>query len=124
MHQKKRAVQTTVCIHGLQVTAYVGLANVERRQSQTVLVDVMCELASPDITKDEMTCSVNYAPIAQRIREIAKENTRKLIETFADEIAEVCFEYALVSRVTVSVRKPYKLQGSEAVGVTRIFERE
>jgi dihydroneopterin aldolase len=86
-------------------------------------VDVQCALATPGIIGDNIDCTVNYGPLANEIRLIGKTGSRKLLEAFAVEIAELCFTRLAVSHVTVEVRKPKKVPGCDAVGVRRTFSR-
>lgn len=118
-----RSTSTVVHVEDLHLEAYVGLHAPEREQLQTVAVDVSCTLEEPRVMDDDLAQSVDYIPIVEKVKALALTRKRRLIETFAEEIAEACFENARVKSVVVSVRKPYKLPGTRSVGITRTFEK-
>lgn len=117
------ATNNKVLVEGLTVQAYVGLHAPERDELQTVVIDISCETQSPEVADDDLSNSADYLPVLDAVRDIAVSKKRRLIETFAEEIAEVCFAQEHVVCTTVSVRKPQKFPQVEAVGVTRTFTR-
>ena len=115
---------TTVFIENLELRCRVGKHAPERKTLQTVIVDVACEVSPAAISSDFMRASVDYVPIVSGIKALGDESkSRKLIETLAEEIAKICFQDPKVSKATITIRKPKKLPGVEAVGVTRTFTR-
>jgi dihydroneopterin aldolase len=117
------STNTTVHIENLQVEAYVGQHAPEREQLQVVCISITCTLANPDVLNDQLNNSFDYVPVVGEVRALAIQRKRRLIETFAEEIADCCFSCPLVETVIVSVRKPHKLPGVGAVGTTRTFIR-
>jgi 7,8-dihydroneopterin aldolase/epimerase/oxygenase len=116
-------IQTTVHIEGLEIPAHVGLHAPERDVLQTVVIDITCTLDLPQITNDDLSQSADYVPIVQSVKELAQEKRRRLIETFAEEIADVCFLQPHVARCEIRINKPQKLPGTRAVGITRTFTK-
>ena len=119
-----KSISTQILIEGLLVPTWIGHRQPERNEQQNILVNITCELRFPSVPSEKLAGSVDYGPIVNTIKTIAGERKRRLIETFAEEIAEICFENTNVLRATISVRKPHKLPQVAAVGCTRIFERE
>lgn len=119
-----KSISTKVIIEGLLVPTWIGLHQPERSEQQNILIDVSCLLREPGVPGEKLARSVDYVPIVRAIKAIASERKRRLIETFAHEIAEICFESGNVESVTVSIRKPHKIPQVSAVGVTRVFERD
>lgn len=115
--------QTRVFVEDLKIEAYVGHLAPERDQLQTVSIDISCIIQNPEVPDDELLNTFDYIPLVEEIRGIALSRKRRLIETFAEEIAELCFVHAHVQNVVVSIRKPNKLPGVAAVGTQRTFER-
>jgi dihydroneopterin aldolase len=113
--------ETKVVVEGLLVEAYVGLHDPEMETLQPIQIDLCCELIKPEVPHDDIRETFDYFPVIEEIRILAKEKKRRLIETFGEEIATLCFAYEGVGKVTVSVRKPRKFPQVEAVGVTRTF---
>lgn len=118
-----RATETTVFVEGFRVDALVGHLAPERRVLQPIDISISCTLSDPAVPNESLARSFDYVPILDRVRALAIKRPRRLIETFAEEIAAECFACARVRTVVVSVRKPNKFPGVDAVGVTRTFER-
>lgn len=116
-----RAIATTVRICELTIEGHVGVGAAERDGLQKLLVDLECMLADADVCDDDLRHSADYVPIVDAVRTLCVRKKRRLIETLAQEIAEVCFRQPRVREVRVGIRKPRKLVGCTAVGVTRVF---
>lgn len=113
--------ETWVYVERLDLLAYVGIGAKERRMPQRVVIDLCCQV---DLgAQDELSATFDYAPVVKEVKSLCLENDRKLIETLAQEIARACFADARVTKVRVSVAKPRKLPGCDAVGTTRTFRR-
>jgi dihydroneopterin aldolase len=110
---------TTVLVEGFRLQARIG----HDKKKQTVSVGFSCSLNKPNVPNDLLSHTFDYYPIIKKIKTIAQSKSRHLIETFAQEIAELCFENVLVEDVVVSVRKVRKIENVAAVGVTRTFKR-
>ena len=118
------AVSTEVFVEGFRVATYIGLHDPEMLSLQPIVIELRCTLQNPEITNDDIEQTFTYVPILEQVRILATQKKRRLIETFAKEIAEVCFADPKVVRVVVSVRKPDKFPAVDAVGTTRTFERK
>ena len=115
--------ETKVLVEDLRLEAYVGLHAPERDQLQTIAIDIICTLVDPKVTYEELETSVDYVPIVEEVRRVATTQKRRLIETLAEEIAEICLKDTNTGSVVVSVRKPHKFSGIKAVGITRTFKK-
>lgn len=116
--------ETRILVEDLHIEAYVGLHAPERDQPQTVAIDIICMLTEPEVRREELQTSVDYVPIVKEVRELALSKKRRLLETLAEEIAEICLRDTNTGSVVVSVRKPGKLPGvKKAVGTTRSFRK-
>lgn len=116
-----RATTTDIIIEGLNVQFRVGVGAAERRSPQNVRVDIVLTLfAQPE--KDDIRGTIDYATVAAAVRGIAAGGTpRVLLETLAEDIAKSCFGLGNILRAEISLRKPWKIEGCEAVGVRRAF---
>lgn len=117
------AKKTVIHIKGLSIPALVGLHAPERESLQTVYIDIDCTLAEPEVFGEDLANSIDYAPIVEQIRSACVYRERRLVETLAREIADICFKHPHAAEVRVTVLKPKKLPGCEAVGVTTTFAR-
>lgn len=124
MNTLMRPTHCSILIGGLAVHAHVGVGALERRNPQTVVMDVDIRLADPSIARDHMSASVNYAAVIRLIEDTCATERVLLLETLAERIAEHIFEDARVAEITVTITKPRKLPNCNAVGIRRIFQRE
>ncbi|UOX99924.1 dihydroneopterin aldolase [Blastococcus sp. PRF04-17] len=94
-------------IRGLRAHAHHGVYKREREQGQLFLVDAVLELDTrPAAARDDLTVTVNYAEIAQRLHAALVHEPVDLLETLAQRLADVCLGYSLVDAVEITVHKP------------------
>lgn len=117
-------ISTVIHVEGLELLAHVGLEARERSTPQCVIVDIDCMLTDPAVVGDELTESIDYVPIVHSVRKLALRKRRRLLETFAQEIAEVCFKSLRIIEARIRIRKPRKMHRCEAVGITRTFRQK
>jgi len=111
-----------VFIRNLQVLAHIGIHGHEQGKPQPVRINV--DLAVEDTVKleDKLEKVVDYEAITKKIRDIVAGGHINLAETFAERIAQACFEDARVKSARVRVEKLHALPGAESAGVE--IERE
>lgn len=110
-------------IRGLQVESRIGVPDTERAEPQRLLVDVrMQPLRSFSTMPDEISATVDYFAVSERIKSLAATRPRQLIETLADEVADTVLRGFAVDRVEVTIRK-FILPDTEHVAVHCVRER-
>ncbi|MGF1453050.1 MAG: dihydroneopterin aldolase [Opitutales bacterium] len=85
-----------------------GVLPEETSLGQRFEVDVClhADLRSAGVS-DDVSQTVNYAEVYERVRRVVTEQPRQLIEAVAEAIAAaVLADFARVARVDVTVRKP------------------
>jgi dihydroneopterin aldolase len=102
-----RVVVTKVFVRGLKVEAGIGVYDEELGRLQALIADVELDVAVSHC--EQLSDTVNYETIAQAARRIAAEGHIGLVETFAERLAEACFEDPRVTRARVRVEKPSAL---------------
>jgi dihydroneopterin aldolase len=102
-----RIIVTKVFVRGLKVEAGIGVYDEEHGRLQALIADVELDVAVSHCEK--LSDTVNYETIAQAARRIAAEGHIGLVETFAERLAEACFEDPRVTRARVRVEKPSAL---------------
>lgn len=108
------------CIHlrGLELPVLIGVPEAERQHWQTLNADLSLEVpTSFEQMEDNLSATVDYAAVALRLRVLAAERPRKLIETLAHEIAAVLLQEFCAVRVSVELRKRV-LPGCDHVAVS------
>ncbi|NJC69199.1 dihydroneopterin aldolase [Planosporangium thailandense] len=92
---------------GLRARGHHGVYDFERAQGQDFVVDVILELdLSRAAASDDVTDTVHYGELAERLVKIVEGEPVNLIETLADRLAAACLRDDRVSVATVTVHKP------------------
>ncbi len=105
-------------IKGLEVTASVGVPEEERSTPQRLLMDLrFAAIEQPHDLGDEITRTVDYYAVSLRVKALAKERPRKLIETLADEAASTLLREFRLRWIEVVIRK-FILPETEWVSVS------
>jgi 7,8-dihydroneopterin aldolase/epimerase/oxygenase len=95
-----------IIIKGLQVKAFVGVSDEERRNSQPLRIDaILTPLTSFSAMADDISRTVDYEAAARRIASVASSRPRRLIETLASEIAQVLVDEFPARRAEIEIRK-------------------
>ena len=110
----------------LDITVYGchGVSDEEQALGRPFLIDLEVQLdLRPAGDSDDLGATVNYAALCEVVREVNEEGPFRLLEAFAERIANEVLEGFPVSLVTVRVRKPHPpvgmLVGAAQVEITR-----
>ena len=107
-----------VLIESLSVDTVIGVYAWERTISQRLLLDL--ELATdirPAASNDDITQTLDYAAICERIARFAADHDVALVETFAERLAATLREEFGIAWLRLTVRKPGAVPAATAVGV-------
>ena len=95
-----------ICIRDLEVFYHVGVPDDERTQKQRLLLTLEIE---SDFTKasakDDLTQTIDYFAVTQRLLKLGEGREWKLIETLAVEIAELTRNEFGALAVMVEIKK-------------------
>lgn len=106
-----------IAIKRLAVDCFVGVPAEERAQSQTLVLSLTIGPRRPFASlQDKIEETVDYDAVAQRVRAVAQDRPRQLIETLADDLAVMVLEEFPAAWVEVEVEK-HILPDTEAVTV-------
>jgi D-erythro-7,8-dihydroneopterin triphosphate epimerase len=107
-----------IVIKDLLLRCLIGINEWERKEKQDVMINIViwCDLKEAAKT-DDINRTVNYKDISKEIIRLVEKSKFLLIETLAEEIAQVCLEHDKVKRVNVTVEKPGALRLARTVGV-------
>lgn len=97
----------TIELSGIELFAYHGVLEEERRDGQRFLVDV--ELDHADETAaatDRLDDAIDYRDVVSAIAEVSDARAYHLLEAFASAVAEALVTRFPVTRARVRVRKP------------------
>jgi len=93
-------------IIGIDLPVHIGVPDAERATPQTVQADVIMQVPCPfEDLRDDLASTIDYQAVAIRLRNLATEKPRKLIETLAAEMATCVLREFGAAAVTVEIRK-------------------
>ena len=103
----KGNISDKIILKGMRFFGFHGVHNVERKTGQYFLVNLECitNLQKAGIS-DNLEDTINYSDIYQKVRKITEGTPRNLLETVAEEIAEVLISDYPIIKVTIKISKP------------------
>lgn len=103
-------------IKALAVSTKIGIHLWEQKINQSLLIDL-------SISKDFSQChediakTIDYFLLCQKVTEFVQSRSFKLIETVANEVAELILNEWALSQVTVAVTKPHAVANAGTIQV-------
>jgi len=115
---------SSIVVKGIQLSARCGVTEREKRCPQPILVDLTFRCPNrPAFQSDQLSDTVDYGMITQRIRDIGEGQAFSLIETLTETICQTLFHEFPITHLKIWVRKirpPLEnIQGSVGVQVIR-----
>lgn len=107
-----------IFIRGQVLNCHIGVPDEERSVPQDLIVHTRfspSELWSTG--NDDIDQTVDYHSVYTRINEVAASHPRKLIETLAEDIADMVLSEFAVDEVSIEIEKSI-LPNTDCVGVT------
>ena len=100
------STMSKIAIVDLEVFYHVGVPDEERAQAQRLLLTVEMEHDfSQAAQTDDLTHTINYYAVTQRLLKLGEGRSWKLIETLASDIAQLVLAEFQATAVTVEVKK-------------------
>jgi dihydroneopterin aldolase len=97
-----------ISLRGLRVHGHHGVLPAEREHGQEFVIDVDLEVdARRPSASDDLSDTVDYSAVADRIAAVVSGEAVNLIETLAARVADTCLADEHVRAVTVEVHKPH-----------------
>jgi len=94
-------------LRGLRVFARHGVLDSERQTGQEFVIDAVLWLDTrPAAGSDDLSKTVDYGAVANRLVRLADQPPVRLIETLAERLAASCLSEPLVAEVEITVHKP------------------
>ncbi len=96
-----------LALTGLRAVGHHGVYEHERREGQEFVVDVEMGLDTRQAAVgDDLTATVHYGDLAERLHAAIASGPVNLIETLAQRLADICLAEPPVHWVDVTVHKP------------------
>ncbi len=94
-------------LRGLRVRGYHGVLDSERRDGQEFLIDAVLAVDTrPAAAADDLSLTVDYAGLSERLAGIVAGEPVRLIETLAERLAQACLAEPAVRQAEITVHKP------------------
>jgi len=112
------STEQQIHIEQLKVLAHVGISETERRRRQRLVFNITLWPARDhrDI-KDAITRTVDYSALCQNTKVFISQQSPKLLETMANDLAAHLLSKFRVRKVTIEIRK-FVLKNAAYVSVT------
>ena len=107
-----------IFINDLRIETRIGVYEWEQHLVQPLLVNLEFEVPSTQVfTSDRFEDALDYAAVVKRLHALAADHTHKMLERFAEAIAEIlCREFG-APWASVRVAKLAPLAGVKQIGV-------
>lgn len=107
-----------VFIEALEVDTVIGIYDWERKIRQTVRLDLEMswDNKKPAIS-DQIEDALDYKGVAKRLISFIEESEFQLVETLAEQCAEIIITEFSVPGLKLRLHKPGAVRGSRSVGV-------
>lgn len=113
-----------IIFNNLKTYCIIGTLKRERFKKQKLIFNIELFLDFNDLElNDDISNTVDYKKLAQKILSFVKEKNFYLIETVALQVAQLCLQYSdKIKKVKVRIDKPLalkKIAASAAVEIIR-----
>ena len=107
-----------IFVRDLRTEAIIGIFDWERKVRQTLSFDLefpgdIRRAAATDRIED----TLNYKSVAKRVLAFVEASECQLVETLAEQVAQLILREFAVEWVKITLNKPGALRGSRDVGV-------
>ncbi len=108
-----------IYIRDILLRCIIGVNDDERREKQDVVINIKMDADLSEAGRnDDLSKTVDYKAVKQRIVKLVEDSEFLLVETMAEQIAQACLdESGRVEAVEVLVEKPGALRFARTVGV-------
>lgn len=109
----------TIFIHDLRVETRIGVWDWEQELPQTIRLDVELGLASDKVFQSgDFADALDYSAVVARLTAFAADHPHKLLESFAQAIADILLSEFGAPWVKVRVAKLAAMKGVKELGLT------
>ena len=112
------AISDSIHVEQLEISARVGVPEIERNQPQRLTVSLTMWPRRPLVDlADDIRNTINYSEVCEQTKEFVRNRADKLIETLADRLATHLLKRFPIQKITVELRK-FALPDTKFVAVT------
>ena len=104
-------------IKGLKVNTYIGVHAWEQRILQPLLIDVIIPTDFRDCD-ERIEATIDYDKLCHLVATHVESNTFQLIETVANQVANLVKKTFNLEQVNVTVSKPHAIKNAQNISVS------
>ncbi len=109
----------TIYIEGLKIDALIGIHDWEQDTRQKLVIDIEISWDISDAAQtDDISFACNYASISECVTTFVASSHFQLIETLAEQTAQLVLKEFSVPKLKLRVSKPGALSNAENVSVS------
>ena len=107
-----------IILTDLRVDAVIGIWDWEKRNSQSISIDLEMQTDTKKISQsDSIEDALDYKAVSKRAKQFIQDSQFNLIETLAENLAQIILEEFDVQWLKLSISKPYAIRDSKNIGV-------
>ena len=106
----------TLNIEALKVNTFIGVYAWEQKIRQQLLIDLRIDSDFSHCHED-LTKTIDYEALCSTVTEYVESNSFQLIETVANNLANLIKELFKVSQIRVAVSKPHAIKNAGKIQV-------
>ena len=107
-----------IVLTDLRVDAVIGIWDWEKRNSQSISIDLEMQTDTKKISQsDSIEDALDYKAVSKRAKQFIQDSQFNLIETLAENLAQIILEEFNVQWLRLSISKPYAIRDSKNIGV-------
>jgi len=107
----------TLQISALSTMTHIGIHDWEQRILQQLLIDIHIPIDIANCN-NQLSNTIDYDQLCQRVTTFVESNTFSLIETVAEKVVQLIKDEFQVKQLTVSISKPHAIKNAKNICVT------
>ncbi|MDI9817935.1 MULTISPECIES: dihydroneopterin aldolase [unclassified Legionella] len=107
----------TLQITGLSIQTHIGVHAWEQKILQPLLIDITIP-GDFSACQDDIANTIDYDKLCQQVTAYVEVNSFRLIETVAEQLAQLIKSAFNVQQITISVSKPHAIKNAANIRVT------
>lgn len=114
-----------ILVRGLKVSTIVGIFDWEREVPQPVILDLeMGTDIRAAAAADDIGATIDYKAVSDRLCDFIATNQFRLIETLAEQCADILLQEFAITALTLRVSKPEAVPAADTVCVEISRQRD
>ncbi len=111
-------ISDIVFINGLAIDATIGVYDWERTIKQRLVLDLdMYFDIKPAASSDDLSHTLDYSAVSQRIISFVEASSYQLLEALAEQVASIVMAEFSVSGLRLRINKPGAVPEASGVGL-------